>query len=117
MRHRKHKRKFGRTSAPRTAMLRDLATSFFLTGKIRTTEAKAKEIRRVTERLITRSRTDTLANRRILLHYLYTEAAVKKAFSDIGPKMKGRNGGYTRIVKLGHRQGDGAPMVQLELVA
>lgn len=98
-------------------MLRDLATSFFLTGKIRTTEAKAKEIRRVTERLITRARIDTLANRRHLLHYLHTEAAVKKAFADIGPKMKSRNGGYTRIVKLGNRQGDGAPLVQLELVS
>lgn len=117
MRHRKSHRKFGRTSAPRKALLRDLATSFFLAGKIRTTEAKAKELRGLTERLITRSRVDTLANRRYLLHYLYTEAAVKKAFKDVGPKMQGRSGGYTRIVKLGNRQGDGAPMVQLELVA
>lgn len=116
MRHRKQKRKFGRTSAPRAALMRDLATSFFLTGKIRTTEAKAKALRRVAERLITRARVDSLVNRRSLSHFVYTEAAVKRAFTDIGPTMKARAGGYTRIVKLGNRQGDGAPMVQLELV-
>lgn len=116
MRHRNVGRKFGREKAPREAMLRNLATSVILYEKVTTTEAKAKEIRPIVEKLITRGKVPTLATRRYLSAYLYTDLPVKKILEVLGPKYKERPGGYTRITKIGPRQGDAAPMVQIEFV-
>jgi large subunit ribosomal protein L17 len=116
MRHRKNGRTLGRKRDPRKALLRGLATNFLLYEKIQTTEAKAKEIRPIVEKLITTGKKNDLNARRKLLAYLYTENAVKKVIDEISPRYQERNGGYTRIVKIGPRKGDGAPMVVLELV-
>lgn len=116
MRHNKKGRSLGRKTGPRKALLRSLATSFVLYEKIKTTESKAKEIKPIVEKLITIGKENTLHNRRKLLQYLYTENAVKKVIEDIGPRYKERPGGYTRIVKIGPRKGDGAQIVQLELI-
>ncbi len=116
MRHRKKGRKLGRKRDPRKALLRSLATNFILYEKIKTTESKAKEVKPIIEKLITIGKVDSLHNRRKLLKYLYIENAVKKVIEDISPRYKDRNGGYTRIVKVGFRKGDGAKMVILELV-
>lgn len=116
MRHRKSGKILGRKKGPREALLRNMATSFVLYEKIQTTEAKAKALKPVVEKYITRSKEDTLHNRRELLKYFYDEKAVKKMFDVIAPRYKDRPGGYTRITKLGYRQGDSAPMVQIELV-
>ncbi len=105
-----------RKKQPRQALLRNLAVSLILYEKVKTTEAKAKAVKPLVEKLITKGKENTLANRRYLMKYLYVENAVKKVLEVLGPKYKERQGGYTRIVKLGRRQGDGAPVVQLELV-
>ncbi len=84
--------------------------------KIQTTGAKAKTLRPIVEKLITKGKTNTLVARRNLLKYLYKESAVKKIIEDIGPRYKDRKGGYTRILKLGRRAGDAAEIVQIELV-
>jgi large subunit ribosomal protein L17 len=97
-------------------MLRNMATVLFKHERITTTKAKALECRRVAEKLITRAKEDSVHNRRIVSARLYDEAMVAKLFTDIGPRMKERNGGYTRILKLGIRKGDAADMVILELV-
>lgn len=97
-------------------MLRSLATSFFIYEKIKTTEAKAKVLRPIAEKLITLAKKDTLANRRQALRFLYLQGAVKKLFEVLGPKFKERNGGYTRIVKLMPRKNDSAKMASLQLV-
>jgi len=115
----KHKRGFnplGMMSAHRKAMKRNMATSLFRLERIRTTKAKALEVRRMAEKLITRAKEDTVHNRRIVSSRLYDEAVVAKLFTDIAPRMKDRNGGYTRIIKLGERKGDAAEIVILELV-
>jgi large subunit ribosomal protein L17 len=93
-----------------------MATSLFKYERIRTTKAKALEVRRTAEKLITRAKVDTVHNRRIVSSRLFDEAIVAKLFTDIGPRMKERKGGYTRILKLGFRAGDAAEMVILELV-
>jgi large subunit ribosomal protein L17 len=93
-----------------------MVTSLFRYERIRTTKAKALEIRRTAEKMITRAKEDTVANRRIVSGRLYSDAMVAKLFTDIAPRMKDRNGGYTRILKLGQRQGDAAEIVILELV-
>lgn len=116
MRHRKKGKILGRKKGPREAMLRNLATSVILYEKIKTTETKAKVVRSVVERLITKGKTPTLATRRYLHSFFYTEEPVKKILEVLGPKYKDRPGGYTRIVKIGPRQGDAAPMAQIELV-
>lgn len=116
MRHRKKKVTLDRKKAPREAMLRNLAESVILYEKIRTTEAKAKAVRPFVEKLITRSKESTLHNRRELHKTLYTKNAIAKCLEVLGPRYAQRPGGYTRIVKIGPRQGDGAKMVQLELV-
>lgn len=116
MRHRKKGRTLGRTTDPRNALLRGLATNFLLYEKINTTEAKAKEIKPIVEKLITIGKENTLVSRRKLIQYLYTENAVNKVLEDICPRYKERSGGYTRIIKIGTRKGDGAPIVTLELV-
>ena len=93
-----------------------MVTSLFRHERIRTTKAKALEIRRTAEKMITRARVDSVHNRRIVSARLYDEGIVAKLFTDIAPRMKERNGGYTRILKLGERLGDAAQVVILELV-
>ena len=115
----KHKRGFNpleRRSAHRKALHRNMVTSLFRYERIRTTKAKALAIRRSAEKLITRAKEDTVHNRRIVSSRLYDEGIVAKLFTDIGPRMKERPGGYTRILKLGARPGDASEVVILELV-
>ncbi len=105
-----------RTKGPRTALLRNLATSVVLYEKVRTTKAKAKFVRPLVEKAITIGRVGTLASRR-QLHTMFTlENAIKKIVEELGPKYKGRSGGYTRITPLKRREGDAAEMVMIELV-
>jgi len=96
--------------------MRDLATSLVVFEKIKTTEAKAKAVRPVVEKLITTAKKGDLAARRRLYAFFSTTQPVDKMMEVIGPRFKDRNGGYTRITKIGHRQGDGADMAQIELV-
>lgn len=116
MRHRNKTVVLGRTKGPREALLRGLATSVVLYEKIKTTEAKAKAIKPVVEKYVTRSKKNTLANRRVLLSYFLHEKAVKKLLEDLGPRYQSRPGGYLRISRLGYRRGDNAHVVQLEFV-
>ncbi|MDP3245125.1 MAG: 50S ribosomal protein L17 [bacterium] len=116
MRHLKKGKTLDRKRGPRLALLRGLANNFILYEKIKTTQARAKVLRSLVERLISLSKNPTLAHRRLLIKSLYTEGAVKKALEVLGPRYKERAGGYTRIIKLKQRQGDGAPIVLLELV-
>lgn len=116
MRHRKVGKKFGREHAARKALLRGLVTSFIVSEKMQTTAAKAKAVRPIAERLVSRGRENTVLTRRYLMRYLNTEVAVLKVLNDLGPRYKSRNGGYTRITKLGTRPGDGAPKAQIEFV-
>ena len=104
-----------RPKSQRQALLRTLATSLFLHGKIQTTQAKAKELRPVAEKMITRAKDNTIANRRVLEKELSVKT-VKSLVNDIAPKYKDRQGGYTRIVNLGERKSDGASMTIIELV-
>lgn len=97
-------------------MLRNLARSLFEHEKIRTTEAKAKLLRPYAERLITKAKGGSIHHRRQVLSAIEDRAVVHKLFADIGPRFSGRNGGYTRVLKIGPRQGDGAPMALVELV-
>ncbi len=116
MRHRKKGKILDRKRESRQALLRGLATNFVLYEKIKTTEAKAKALRPVIEKYTTLAKKGDLAARRELKKYLYTEGAVKKMIEEIGPRYQERGGGYTRIIKLGPRQGDGAEVVQIEFV-
>ncbi len=108
-------RKLSRKIGPRKALLKSLANNFFLHEKMKTTEAKAKEIRPRVEKMITRAKEGTVANRRILSSSL-DKTIVKKLVDEIAPKYKERNGGYTRITKLGRRNSDGARMAIIELI-
>ena len=105
-----------RTTAHRRAMSRNMVTSLFRYERITTTEAKAKEVRKAAEKLITRAKADSVHNRRIAAKFIADEKILNKLFTEIGPRMKDRNGGYTRILKLGFRQGDAADTVIFELV-
>lgn len=116
MRHAVDKRKLGRTTEHRLAVLRNLATSLFEKERVTTTVAKAKELRRFAEKAITLAKDGSLHSRRLALKYVWKKEAVKKLFDEIGPRFEGRNGGYIRIVRLGERKGDGAPMAMVELV-
>ncbi|MHA5101583.1 50S ribosomal protein L17 [Oenococcus oeni] len=127
-------RKLQRTKSQRKALLRDLTTNLILNGKIQATEARAKEVRRQAEKMITLGKRGDLAARRLAATYLrdvedenkiknatsaediVEQKAVKTLFSDVAPRFKSRNGGYTRIYKLGQRRGDAAPMALLEFV-
>ncbi|MDW7651525.1 MAG: 50S ribosomal protein L17 [Bacillota bacterium] len=109
-------RKFGRRSDHRRAMLRNLVTSVILAEKVETTEAKAKQIRSITEKMITLGKRGDLHARRQALAYLLDESAATKLFEDIAPRYEDRQGGYTRILKVGPRRGDAAPMAIIELV-
>ena len=116
MRHRKSGRKFNRTSSHRKAMFRNMAVSLLDHELIRTTVPKAKELRRVAEPLITLSKEDSVAHRRLAFDRLRDRAAVTKLFNELGPRYKSRPGGYLRILKCGNRPGDNAPMAYVELV-
>lgn len=108
-------RKLSRKRNQRRALLKLLAQALFLHGKIKTTEAKAKELSKFAEKFITRSKKENLASRRILARY-FSRNLVKKLVDEIGPKYKERKGGYTRIIKLNPRKSDGAKMAIIELV-
>ena len=116
MRHRKTGRKLGRNSSHRKAMFRNMSVSLLLHETIKTTLPKAKELRRVIEPLITLAKKDEVSNRRLAFDRLRDKAAVGKLFSDIGPRFKDRPGGYLRILKIGPRAGDAAPMAVIQLV-
>ena len=116
MRHRHGLRKLNRTSSHRLAMLRNMTNSLFLHEAIKTTLPKAKELRRVAEPLITLGKEPTLANRRLAFNRTRDRAIVSKLFDELGPRYKARPGGYTRILKMGFRVGDNAPMAFVELV-
>ncbi len=116
MRHRKRGRQLGRNTKHRLALFRNLATSLMEHERIETTEAKAKELRGITDRLITLGKEGTLHARRGALRVLRTKQAVSKLFDDIAKRFPDRHGGYTRIIKTRQRPGDGAPLVAIELV-
>ena len=116
MRHGFRGRRFNRTSEHRLAMFRNMCVSLLRHEAIKTTLPKAKELRRVVEPLITLSKEPTLANRRLAFDRLRDRAIVTKLFSELGPRYKARPGGYTRILKMGFRLGDNAPMAFVELV-
>ena len=116
MRHRNVTKKLDRKKQPRELMLRNLASSIVMYEKVRTTEAKAKVVRSLVEKAITTSKKGDLTARRALTALLPQKMAVKKLMEVLGVKYKDRRGGYTRLVKLGARQGDGAQIVQIELV-
>ncbi|WP_318663788.1 50S ribosomal protein L17 [Treponema sp.] len=105
-----------RTTAHRRAMTRNMVTSLLRFERITTTKAKALEVRRTAEKLITRSKVDSVHNRREAAKFIQDEKVLNKLFTEIGPRMKDRNGGYTRVLKLGFRQGDAADVAILELV-
>lgn len=116
MRHRQGLRKLNRTSEHRQAMLRNMCVSLLLHEAIKTTVPKAKELRRVVEPLITLGKTPSLANRRLAFSRLRDRDIVTKLFAELGPRYQARPGGYTRILKMGFRVGDNAPMAFVELV-
>ena len=117
MRHGNNKRKFGRVRKVRKALINGLALNLIVRGKIKTTEPKAKELRPFIEKLVTGAKTGNPATRRLIISKLSNRAPeVKKLFDVIAPKYKGRNGGYTRVLKLGARKSDGAPMAIIEFV-
>ena len=109
-------RKLGRDSSARKALLRSIVTSLIQHERIETTEAKAKELRKIADKRITLAKRGDLSARRQVMAYMLDEDVVKKLFDTVAPKYKDRQGGYTRIMKLGFRQGDAAPMVIIELV-
>jgi large subunit ribosomal protein L17 len=115
MRHLKAGRKLGRSSSHRKAMLRNMVTSLIEHGKITTTDAKAKEVRRYAERMITLGKQQTIAARRRARRFVRTDAALARLFGEIAPRFASRPGGYTRIIKLGVRRGDAAPISMIEL--
>jgi len=116
MRHNSKKFTLGREADQRKALMRSLCESLVLHGGIKTTEAKAKALRRVFEPLVTKARKNTLAARREIMKVLFTEKAVKKMMEEVGPNYKTREGGYTRIIKLPVRKNDAAKMARIELV-
>lgn len=109
-------RRLGRRTNHRRAMLRNSVTSLLKAERMVTTETRAKEIKRVTEKMITLGKRGDLHARRQALAYLYDEGIVFKLFENVGPRYADRQGGYTRLIRMGYRQGDGAPMAMLELV-
>ncbi len=116
MRHRKDHRKLNRTGSHRRAMLRNLVTSLLEHEAVRTTDAKAKEVRRIAEKMITLGKRGTLHARRQALQTIRSKDVTAKLFSELADRYRERPGGYTRVVKLGQRAGDAAPMAIIELV-
>jgi large subunit ribosomal protein L17 len=117
MRHRAKGRQLSRTSSHRRAMLNNMATSLFEHGRVITTEAKAKELRPFAEKLITLARRGDLHARRLVERKIKSRETLSRLFSEIGPRFAARPGGYTRILKLGHRDGDGADIARIELLS
>lgn len=116
MRHRKSGRRLGRNSPHRRAMYRNMAASLFLHETVKTTLPKAKELRRVVEPLITLAKEDGVSRRRLAFDRLRDDGAVGRLFTELGPRFKNRPGGYLRILKLGFRRGDAAPMAIVQLL-
>jgi large subunit ribosomal protein L17 len=116
MRHRKEGRQLRRTSEQKLALMRSLASSLIERGAIETTEAKAKELRPFIEKLITRAKEGTVHARRLTGRHVQKRAVGDKLFQEVAPKFATRKGGYTRILKTGHRKGDGAEMARIELI-
>ena len=116
MNHKNGFNPLSRTTAHRRAMSRNMVTSLFRYERITTTKSKALEVRKSAEKLITRAKEDSVHNRREVAKFIQDEKILNKLFTEIGPRMKERNGGYTRVLKLGYRQGDAADVVILELV-
>lgn len=116
MRHRKSGRRFGRTSSHRKAMFQNMVNSILRHEMIKTTLAKAKDLRRYAEPLITLAKEDSVSKRRLAFARLRDDEIVAKLFNEIGPRFKSRPGGYLRILKCGERKGDSAPMAIVELV-
>jgi large subunit ribosomal protein L17 len=116
MRHRSKGRQLSRTASHRSALLRNLAISLFQHGRISTTTAKAKELRPYAESLITLAKRGDLHARRLAARKIHDREVLTKLFDSIGPRFAERPGGYTRVLKTGHRQGDGAEMALVELV-
>jgi len=116
MRHHKSNRIFGRKSGQRRALLRSLARSLILHNGIKTTEAKAKELRPFIETLVTKAKHDTVSSRRLLMSRLHSTEAVKMLCADISPRYEKRAGGYTRIVKLPYRKSDASSQAYIEFV-
>ena len=117
MRHRAKGRQLSRTSTHKRAMLNNMASSLFEHGRIVTTEAKAKELRPFAEKLITLARRGDLHARRLVERRIKDRDTLGKLFSEIGPRFAARPGGYTRILKMGHRPGDGADIARIELLS
>src|SRR5215203_2364286 len=116
MRHRNANRKLSRNTSHRRALLRNLVTSFLESGRMMTTLQKAKEVRPLAEKMITLGKRDSLAARRMVHAYLLKDATAQKVFKTIAPKFADRKGGYSRIIKLGNRKGDGADTAIIELL-
>ena len=121
MRHRIGGRQFGLPSDQRQALLKGLVRSLIIHKRIQTTETRAKDVRSIAEKLVTKAQTDSIHSRRLARTYIgghsaYDEDLVKELFTVIGPQFKGRTGGFTRMAKVGARRGDGAPLVILEFV-
>ena len=116
MRHGMVSRRFDRSTGHRQLMFRNLVTEILEHEKIKTTEPKAKAVRGMTEKMITLAKAGSLHARRQALSFVLDKRVAEKLFAELGPRYANRNGGYTRIVKLGNRMGDGASMVQIELV-
>ena len=114
MRHRKAGRKFSRTSSHRRAMFRNLLSSLIIEERITTTDAKAKELKRLADKLITIAKKGDLHSRRRAISKLSSKDAVAKLFDNLGPRFKDRQGGYTRVLKAGYRSGDAAPLSIIE---
>ena len=114
MRHLNAGRKLSRNSSHRHALMRNMVTSLIEHGRIRTTDAKAKEVRRWADRMVTLGKQQTVAARRRARAFVQTDAAVTKLFSEVAPRFANRAGGYTRIIKIGQRAGDAAPISILE---
>jgi len=117
MRHRAKGRQLSRTSSHKRALLNNMAASLFAHGRVITTEAKAKELRPFAEKLITLARRGDLHARRLVQRRIKDRDTLGKLFTEIGPRFAARPGGYTRILKLGHRPGDGADIARIELLA
>ena len=117
MRHRAKGRQLSRTASHRRALLNNMATSLFEHGRVITTEAKAKELRPFAEKLITLARRGDLHARRLVERKIKDRETLSRLFSEIGPRFAARPGGYTRILKLGHREGDGADIARIELLS
>jgi len=116
MRHRKKGKILDRKKEPREMMLRNLAASVLIYERVKTTKAKASAVKPIVEKLITAAKKGDLSARRKLISVLPQKMAVKKSMEVLGKRYKDRNGGYTRVIKIGNRQGDGAEIVQIELV-